>query len=95
VDSYEEGNVLEQFVLQLDKGIYEKGIDEIKTVLGAFEGRASITDTDEKGRQLHHPNGKEDEPVYRIYFTGPAKEEDTDIKGLGTLLQTLRKFFPN
>ncbi|MDZ7794728.1 MAG: PD-(D/E)XK nuclease family protein [Spirochaetia bacterium] len=95
VDSYEEGNVLEQFVLQIDKGIYEKGFDEIKTTLNAFEGRADITDKDEKGNQYYHPNGKADEPVYRIRFTGPSEDEDTDINGLRTLMKILRKYFPN
>jgi hypothetical protein len=95
VDSYEEGNVLEQFVLQIDKGIYEKGFDEIKTALNAFEGRADITDKDEKGNQYFHPNGKPDEPVYRIRFTGPSEDEDIDINGLGTLMKILRKYFPH
>ena len=95
VDSYEEGNVLDHFVLQIDKAIYEKGLDEIKKVLGAFEGRASISDTDEKGRQFYHPNGKETEAVYRIYFTGPAKEENTDIEGFRRLLETLGNYFPS
>lgn len=95
VDSYEEGNVREQFVLQLDKGIYEKGFNEIKTKLGAFEGRASLSDKDDKGGQLFHPNGKDDQPVYRITFTGPSEEEDIDINSFRNLLKTLRKFFPN
>jgi len=95
VDSYEEGNVLEQFILQIDKGIYEKGFDEIKTALNAFEGRASITDKDEKGNQYYHPNGKADEQVYRIRFTGPSEDEDTDINGLRTLMKILRKYFPH
>lgn len=95
VDSYEEGNVREQFVLQLNKKIYEPGIEKINAVLGEFEGRASITDKDGSGNQLFHPNGKEDEPVYRIYFTGPAKEENTDIEVFRRLLETLRKHFPS
>jgi len=95
VDSYEEGNVLDQFVLQIDKGIYEKEFDEIKIALNAFEGGAGITDKDEKGSQYFHPNSKADEPVYRIRFTGPSEDEDTDINGLRTLMKILRKYFPH
>ena len=94
VDSYEDGNVCDQFILQIDKGIYEKGFDEIKTALNAFEGRASITDKDGKGNHYYHPNGKADEPVYRILFTEPSEDEDTDINGLRTLMKILRKYFP-
>ncbi|MBA7513490.1 hypothetical protein ES705_05506 [subsurface metagenome] len=94
VTSYEDGALCDRFVLQLDKGVYERYFDKVKAALGVFEGRASISAVDGNGSQYFHPNGKDDEPVYRIMFEEPAEEQDKDVNGMHALLEVLKEVFP-
>ena len=65
----------DEFILQIDKATFEPVLAKIEDALKRFGGHAAITDVDETGAQLYHPNGRQNEPVYRITFTGPSDRE--------------------
>jgi hypothetical protein len=79
-----------EFIMQIDKVTYGPYMQNIKDALKGFRGRAAITDVDEAGAQLYHPNGKQNEDVYRITFTEPAEDPEIDRKAFRGLLRTLR-----
>ena len=91
--SYDSGFPAGQFILQFDKPTFESGIQEVRRALDGFDGRAVLTDQDESGEQLYHPNGKRNEPVYRITFDGPSDDPQEDITAFRELLRILQKHF--
>jgi len=91
--SYDSGFPAGQFILQFDKPTFESGIQEVRRALDGFDSRAVLTDQDESGEQLYHPNEKWNEPVYRIMFDGPSDDPQEDVTAFRELLRILRKHF--
>ncbi len=82
VESYKTGIPIDRFVLQLSKRYYKSPTDWIQKALAAFPMKSEIIDQDSEGKPLHHENGKENEPVYRIMFhpgTGSVQKNDEAI----------------
>lgn len=93
VESYATGVPVDRFVLQLSKRYYASTIDRVQKALTAFPIKSEILDQDREGKPLHHENGKEDEPVYRIMFhpgEGTVKKNDEGVvAGFVGLIQSM------
>ena len=53
-------------------------VSEIRKSLALFGGRATMSDSDENGNS-YHPNGKFNEPVYRVRISEPNVQPEQDI----------------
>ena len=93
VESYKTGIPIDRFVLQLSKRYYKSPTDWIQNALAAFPMKSEIIDQDSEGKPLHHENGKENEPVYRIMFhpgEGSVKKGDEAVvAGFVRLIQAM------
>lgn len=94
VDSYETGAALDLFVLQLTKKYYEASEAQINEALNTFPVKAWMTSTREDGTVLYHENGKQNEEVYRIYFSPAGStlegQKDAIVAGFCRLLELFK-----
>jgi hypothetical protein len=98
VQSYENPISRDDFVLQLSKPVYGKGISKIEEILRNFVIKVRMSDSDERGKPFYHENGKQNEEVYRINFQTSTKklelQDQTTITGQYiVLLKALKEIF--
>lgn len=97
VESYKTGEPLDRFILQISKRYYDLKIDLVKKALSAFPIKTELIDQDADGNPLHHENGKENEPVYRIHFypgnLDMAAKRDEIVNGFIALIESLKEAY--
>jgi hypothetical protein len=96
--SYDSAEPAGAFIIQIAKPVYEQSLELIRRNLSSLVIPYVLQEAGPDGKPLYHENGKQDQPVYRIFFPDDGEELASDMKNslqaqFANLLEKMKKVF--